>query len=64
MNFLNTGALSLNTGGLDFTSASGQFLTSTSSEVPEPFTGVLLGLGLASLLAGCLRRKRQRGDIR
>jgi hypothetical protein len=59
MNFINTGAFSLNTGGLDYSSASGVFLTQPGgqSSVPEPATLALSGIVLTSL--GLLRRYRR-----
>jgi hypothetical protein len=57
MNFLNTGAFSLNTDGLGYSSASGVFLSQTGSSAPEPSSLFLLcGGGL--LLAGALRGRR------
>jgi hypothetical protein len=49
MNFLNTGAFSLNLpNGATYDSASGQFLTQ-QGEVPEPRSAMLCAAGLAAI---------------
>jgi hypothetical protein len=58
--FSHTGTVSLALPtGVTYTSASGVFLQGAQSPVPEPSTFVLLGLSLAGISIGSVRRKRR-----